>query len=235
MRKARPPLRLSFVGNDLRTKPAGVISAFNASSPCSFSRVSVSSIMSMLWFVTISFNSNVLFRQDWALRYTTIRMQDWEKVRHDIISMTGGKQNQVTVRRTSTCLGRYNQWIAQIKMLPDISVKQICHALKWQQLQLSNEPWPRTRGEGWAPASSLICVVAAEGSENASPVFISILVHFCIQASLHTENVSFSVWSMIFCSCSFFSFCFLFRCHHSLTFGHMLALQWCWKGLPTGG
>ena len=37
--------------------------------------------------------------------------------------------------------------------------------------------------------SSLICVVFAEGSANAIPVFISILAHFCIPVSLHNQNV----------------------------------------------
>ena len=37
--------------------------------------------------------------------------------------------------------------------------------------------------------SSLICVIIAEGSENALPVFISILAHFCIPVSLPNKNV----------------------------------------------
>ena len=37
--------------------------------------------------------------------------------------------------------------------------------------------------------SSLICVVIAEGSTNALPVFTSILAHFCIPVSLHNNNV----------------------------------------------
>ena len=27
----------------------------------------------------------------------------------------------------------------------------------------------------------------------------------------------------------------LYCCHHSLTWGHVLVLLWCWKGLPSGG
>ena len=37
--------------------------------------------------------------------------------------------------------------------------------------------------------SSLICVVIAEGSTNALPLFTSILAHFCILVSLHNKNV----------------------------------------------
>ena len=37
--------------------------------------------------------------------------------------------------------------------------------------------------------SFLICVIIAEGSTNALPVFISILAHFCIPVSLHNKNV----------------------------------------------
>ena len=37
--------------------------------------------------------------------------------------------------------------------------------------------------------SSLICVVIAEGSANALPVFISILAHFYIPVPLHYKNV----------------------------------------------
>ena len=37
--------------------------------------------------------------------------------------------------------------------------------------------------------SPLICVIIAEGSTNALPVFTSILAHFCIQVSLHKKNV----------------------------------------------
>ena len=37
--------------------------------------------------------------------------------------------------------------------------------------------------------SSLICVVTAEGSTNALPVFTSILAHFCIPVSLYNKNV----------------------------------------------
>ena len=36
---------------------------------------------------------------------------------------------------------------------------------------------------------SLICVITAEQSANALPVFISILAHFCIPVSLHNKNV----------------------------------------------
>ena len=38
------------------------------------------------------------------------------------------------------------------------------------------------------PESSLICVVIAEGSADALPVFINILAHFCIAVSLHKKN-----------------------------------------------
>ena len=37
--------------------------------------------------------------------------------------------------------------------------------------------------------SSLICVVIAEGSANALPVFTSILAHFYIPVSLYNKNV----------------------------------------------
>ena len=36
---------------------------------------------------------------------------------------------------------------------------------------------------------SLICVVIAEGSGNALPVFLSILANFCISVFLHNKNV----------------------------------------------
>ena len=37
--------------------------------------------------------------------------------------------------------------------------------------------------------SSLICVVVAEGSTHALPVFTSILANFCVPVSLHNKNV----------------------------------------------
>ena len=39
--------------------------------------------------------------------------------------------------------------------------------------------------------SSLICVLIAEGSENALQVFLSILAHFRIPVSLRSKNVFF--------------------------------------------
>ena len=67
--------RLFFLGNDLSTYAAGVISAFYASSPCSF--------------------SHVLVRQ----KSTRLR-----KVWDIIISRTGVNLNQVKVGRMGTCL-----------------------------------------------------------------------------------------------------------------------------------